>query len=100
MYYAYHFFTAKGVLVRTGFTSDIDLRKSKLQRKWPDGYVNIEREFDGWMDALDWENRMRRAGYPTETPHNPVKEEKLTRLGKRRHRAAAPSYRQKRERKG
>ena len=99
MYYAYHFYTAKGVLVRTGFSSDIDLRKRKLQRLWADGYMNVEREFDSWMDALDWENAKRRAGYPTETPHNPKEQEKLIRLGKRRPQAETPPYKQKRARK-
>ncbi len=84
MYYSYHFYSEVGALVRTGFTSDVRLRRRKLQRHWPGGYLRVECEFDSWMDALDWENRMRRSGYPTETPHNPVSPKGRERVDGRR----------------
>ncbi|MGI9439828.1 MAG: hypothetical protein ACR2OT_02495 [Parvibaculales bacterium] len=77
MYYAYHFYDAERMLRYTGFSSDLYMRQRLLQNRWPNGYIRIEAEFTSWMDALDWENRKRREGYPTETLHHPKKKHNL-----------------------
>ena len=75
MYYAYHFYDADGVLVYTGFSSDLVLRLRLLHNRWPDGYLRVAETFTDWMMALDWENNRRSENYPTETVRNPKKQE-------------------------